>query len=312
MSGKIAYVFPGQGSQTVGMGKDLYDASDVARAVFEEADSALGFPISRVCFDGPEEDLQQTVNSQPAIMTVSVASLKAALKAAGEDGLKPDYVAGHSLGEYCALVAAEAFEFADAVRLVYERGRLMHEAGLVRPGGMAAIIGLDETCVAGICFDSGVEIANINSPAQIVVSGPKDALTKAVEIAKGMGARHAIELKVSGAFHSSLMEPVVEGMTKAISSVKFRDPKMPVVVNTSGKVASSAEEVKAELIWQLCNSVQWNRSVEFMIESGVTTFIEIGPGRVLSGLIRRIDRNVNVLHIDSIKSLHRGVHESVK
>jgi [acyl-carrier-protein] S-malonyltransferase len=187
----------------------------------------------------------------------------------------------------------------------------MHEVGMIRPGGMAAIIGLDESCVANICFDSGTEIANINSPAQIVVSGPKHALVKAVELAKGKGARHAIELKVSGAFHSSLMEPVVEGMTKVISRVKFRDPKIPVVVNTSGKMVSSAEELKAELIWQLCNSVQWNRSVEFMIESGVTTFVEIGPGRVLSGLIRRINKDVKVLHIDSIKSLRRGVHGSI-
>ena len=311
MKEKTAYIFPGQGSQTVGMGKDIYETSSVAKAVFDQADSALGFPISELCFNGPESELQQTVNSQPAIMTVSVASLEAALEAAGEEGLRPDFVAGHSLGEYCALVAAGVFDFADAVRLVWERGRLMHEAGMIRPGGMAAIIGLDESCVANICFDSGTEIANINSPAQIVVSGPKHALVKAVELAREKGARHAIELKVSGAFHSSLMEPVVEGMTKVISRVKFRDPQIPVVVNTSGKMVSSAEELKAELIWQLCNSVQWNRSVEFMIESGVTTFIEIGPGRVLSGLIRRINKDVKVLHIDSIKSLHRGVHGSI-
>jgi [acyl-carrier-protein] S-malonyltransferase len=310
MKGKTAYVFPGQGSQSVGMGKDIYETSSVAKAVFDEADSALGFPISELCFNGPDSELQQTVNSQPAIMTVSMASLKAALAAAGQGGLSPDFVAGHSLGEYCALLAADVFNFADAVRLVWERGRLMHEAGMIRPGGMAAIIGLDEACVAGICFDSGVEIANINSPAQIVVSGPKAALIKAVELARQKGARHAIELKVSGAFHSSLMEPVVEGMTKVISRVKFNNPTIPVVVNSSGKMVSTAEEIKAELIWQLCNSVQWNRSIEFMIESGVSTFIEIGPGRVLSGLIRRINSDVKVLHIDNIKSLNSGVHES--
>jgi len=311
MNGKTAYIFPGQGSQTVGMGKDIYETSSVAKTIFDQADAALGFPISELCFNGPDSELQQTVNSQPAIMTVSVASLEAALEAAGEEGPYPDFVAGHSLGEYCALVAAGVVDFADAVRLVWERGRLMQEAGMIRPGGMAAIIGLDESCVANICFDSGAEIANINSPAQIVVSGPKHALVKAVELAKAKGARHAIELKVSGAFHSSLMEPVVDGMTKVISRVKFRDPKIPVVVNTSGKMVSSAEELKAELIWQLCNSVQWNRSVEFMIESGVTTFIEIGPGRVLSGLIRRINKDVKVLHIDNVKSLHRDVHGSV-
>jgi len=311
MKRKTAYVFPGQGSQSVGMGKDLYKTSNTAKAIFDQADSALGFPISELCFNGPESELQQTINSQPAIMTVSVASLEAALEAAGEDSLCPDFVAGHSLGEYCALVAAGVVDFADAVRVVWERGRLMHEAGMIKPGGMAAIIGLDEACVAGICFDSGAEIANVNSPAQIVVSGPKDALVKAVELAKEKGARHAIELKVSGAFHSSLMEPVVEGMTKVISRVNFKDPIMPVVVNTSGKMVTTAEEIKAELIWQLCNSVKWNDSVQFMIDSGVTTFIEIGPGRVLSGLIRRINTDVKVLHIDNIKSLHRGIHAAI-
>lgn len=303
--GEIAYVFPGQGTQVIGMGSDLYQSSATARAIFHEADSALGYSISQLCFEGPEDELHQTINAQPAIMTVSVACLQAAIEIAGDKAIRPDFVAGHSLGEYCALVAADVFDFADAIRLVWERGRLMQEVGMIRPGGMAAIIGLDETCVAGICFETGTEIANLNSPAQIVVSGPKDALAQAVELARAKGARHAIQLRVGGAFHSSLMEPVVEGMTKAVSQVKFRDPKVPVVINGSGQPVTSAEEIKAELIWQLCNSVKWQRSVECMINAGVSTFIEIGPGHVLSGLIRRIRKDVQVLHIENVKSLHR-------
>lgn len=302
---KIAYVFPGQGTQAVGMGNDLYQSSPVARAVFDEADLALGYSISKLCFEGPEDELHQTMHAQPAIMTVSVACLQAAKEVAGDNAIQPDFVAGHSLGEYCALVAADVFDFADAVRLVWERGRLMQEAGMIKPGGMAAIIGLDEACVAGICFETGTEIANHNSPAQIVVSGPKDAIEQAVELARKQGARHAIHLKVSGAFHSSLMEPVVEGMTEAVSRIKFRDPIVPVVVNGDGKPVTTAKEVKEELIWQLCNSVQWQRSVEYMIDAGVSTFIEIGPGHVLSGLIRRIGKDVQILHIENIKSLHR-------
>ena len=301
--GKIAYVFPGQGSQMIGMGGDLYQSSATAKAVFDEADSALGYPISQLCFRGPEEELQQTIYAQPAIMTVSVACLRAAIEAMGDDAIHPAFVAGHSLGEYSALVAAEVLDFAEAVRLVRERGRLMHEAGLIRPGGMAALIGLDETCVAEICLEPGVEIANFNSPGQIVISGPKEALAQAMDLARARGACHAIPLNVSGAFHSALMEPVVDGMAKAVSQFNFRDPSIPVVINGTGQPVTSAEAIRAELIWQLRNSVQWQRSVEYMIEAGVSTFVEIGPGHVLSGLIRRIDKGVRVLNIENTGSL---------
>lgn len=301
--GEIAYVFPGQGSQMVGMGSDLYQSSATAKAVFDEADSALGYPISQLCFRGPEEELQQTIYAQPAIMTVSVACLRAAIEAMGDNAIHPAFVAGHSLGEYSALVAAEVLDFADAVRLVRERGRLMHEAGLIRPGGMAALIGLDETCIAEICLETGVEIANFNSPGQIVISGPKGALAQAMDLARARGARHAIQLNVSGAFHSALMEPVVEGMAKAVSQFAFRDPSIPVVINGTGQPVTTAEAIRAELIWQLRNSIQWQRSVEYMIEAGVSTFVEIGPGRVLSGLIRRIGKDVRVLNIENTGSL---------
>lgn len=296
--GKLALVFPGQGSQTVGMGKDLCQNSPEAQAIFKQADATLGFSISRLCFEGPEEELQKTQNTQPAIMTMSIALMRSI--SAGEIQ-KPDFVAGHSLGEYSALVAADVLDFTDAVRLVLERGRLMQEAGIIRPGSMAALVGIDSSIVAAICQEAGTEIANYNSPVQVVVSGPRESIMKAIELAKTQGAKQAIELKVSGAFHSSLMQPAVEGMAKAIESVKFKNPKIPVVVNVTGKPIHTAEEIKKELVLQLRNGVQWQKSIEYMIEAGVSTFVEVGPGRVLSGLIKRINKDVQTIHIESLK-----------
>jgi [acyl-carrier-protein] S-malonyltransferase len=301
---RVAHVFPGQGSQMVGMGYKLFQSSTKAREVFEEADEALKFPISRLCFEGPEEELRQTINAQPAIMAVSVACLKAASELNNQT--KPAFVAGHSLGEYTALVAANVLRFTDAIRLVRERGRLMQKAGEIRPGGMIAVIGLDEPALREVCRESGAEIANYNCPGQIALSGSKDALTRALELAKAKGALRVIPLQVSGAFHSKLMQPTVEGMAQAISQINFNDPEIPVVVNSTAQPVTTASEVKEELLRQLCNCVQWQPSVEYMLNEGVATFIEIGPGQVLSGLIKRISKKVQVLNMsdpDSIKAV---------
>ena len=295
--GKVAYVFPGQGSQWVGMGRDLYSSSPQARKVFEEADSTLGFPLSQLCFEGPEEMLRQTVNAQPAILAVSIAYLRASPRLQDRDNA-PAFLAGHSLGEYTALVAAQVLDFTDAIYLASERGRLMQEAGEKAPGGMAAILGLDEASVNDICQPTGTQIANINCPGQIVISGSTQALAQAIELAKTKGARRAIPLQVSGAFHTPLMQSAVEGLSQVISRVAFHEPLIPIVANTTAQPITDAEAVKDELLNQLCHCVQWQRSIEYMIEEGVSTFIEIGPGQVLTGLIKRIDKDVQALSIE--------------
>ena len=301
---KIAHVFPGQGSQSVGMGHKLYQSSPKAKEVFQEADEALQFSLSRLCFEGPEDELRQTINAQPAIMTVSIACLRAASEV--NHTVSPSFVAGHSLGEYTALVAANVLGFADAIRLVRERGRLMQKAGEIKPGGMAAVIGLDEAVLREICRESGAEIANFNCSGQIVISGSKEALARAMELAKARDARRVILLQVSGAFHSTLMQPTIEGLSQAIAQINFRTPEVPIVVNSTAQPVTTAEGVKEELLRQLCNCVQWQPSVEYMVEEGVSTFIEIGPGQVLSGLIKRISNKVQVLNMsdpESIKAL---------
>jgi len=300
---KVAYIFPGQGSQKVGMGRDLYDNFASAKVVFDQADEALGFPLSRLCFEGPEDELRQTINAQPALATVSYACLKAADEAGGNRLPPPAFVAGHSLGEYTALAAANVLDFPTVVYLTRERGRLMYEAGLRKPGGMVAIIGLDEALLAEVCTQTGTYIANVNCPGQLVISGAKENLTEATSLAKARGAQRTIPLPVSGAFHTPLMQSAIDGLSQIIATLHFRDPLIPIVANTSAQPMTDAEQVKAELLNQLSHGVQWQRSIEYMINDGVATFIEIGPGEVLSNLVRRINRDVRTINIGDVAAI---------
>jgi len=299
---KVAYVFPGQGAQGVGMGRDLYQNFDSAKAVFDQADEALGFHLSKLCFEGPEDELLQTINAQPAIVTVSFACLEAS-RNAGNGLPAAGFVAGHSLGEYTALAAAGVLDFATTVYLARERGRLMHEAGQIIPGGMAAIIGLDESVLTEVCAETGAGIANINCPGQIVISGAEGNLTQAMDLAKAKGAHRVIRLQVSGAFHTPLMQPAVDGMAEIIATLSFNQPTIPIIGNTTAQPLTTVESIKEELLRQLCNCVEWQRSVEYMVNDGVSTLIELGPGRVLAGLIKRIDRNVNILNIGDAEAI---------
>ncbi|MGD9115683.1 MAG: ACP S-malonyltransferase [Dehalococcoidia bacterium] len=299
---KIAYVFPGQGAQSVGMGRDLYQAFKSAKDVFDSADESLGFSLSRLCFDGPEDELRQTINAQPAIVTASFACLEAC-REAGVALPPADFVAGHSLGEYTALAAAGVLDFGHTVYLARERGRLMHAAGRTNPGAMAAIIGLDGLPLDELCAETGTQIANINSPGQIVISGPEAGINRAVELAKSKGAHRAIPLQVSGAFHTPLMQSAVDGMAGIIDTMEFNDPAVPIIGNTTARLLTTAKAVKEELLDQLCNCVRWQESVENMVAAGVGTFIEIGPGKVLAGLIKRIDRSVKIINIGDAEAV---------
>jgi len=308
---RVAYVFPGQGSQWVGMGRDLYEKFNSARAVFDQADETLGFSLSRLCFEGPEDELRQTVNAQPAIVTDSLACLQAVKEVGGSDGLPPPaFVAGHSLGEYTALAAAGVLEFATAIYLARERGRLMHEAGLKQPGGMVAIIGLDEASLAEVCSQTDTRIANINCPGQLVISGAKENLALATDLAKSRGALRTIPLQVSGAFHTPLMQSAVDGMSEIIAALAFNAPVIPIIANTTAQPIATAELIKEELLRQMCNCIQWQRSIEYMVNEGVSTFIEIGPGRVLSGLIKRINKDVKTLNIGDANAIKNLINPS--
>jgi [acyl-carrier-protein] S-malonyltransferase len=301
---QIAYVFPGQGSQKVGMGRDLYANFEPARTIFQEADKVLGFSLSKLCFEGPEEELRQTINAQPALVAMSMACYQAAISTAEKSRVpSPAFLAGHSLGEYTALALAGVLDFSTTVYLARERGRLMFEAGQKTPGAMAAILGLDESAVKDLCRETGTWLANINCPGQLVVSGSQENINKAIDLAKSRGALRAVPLLVSGAFHSPLMQPAADGLSAIIARLSFNEPSIPIIGNTSAGPLTSAKAIKGELMNQLCNSVQWQRSVEYMINNGTATFIEIGAGNVLTGLIKRINKNVKTLNIGAANEL---------
>ena len=289
----------------MGMGAELYESSQAARETFEEADDSLGFPLSRLIFQGPAKDLQNTANSQPAIMTVSVAAWRTWQEIQGPRAMDAKAVAGHSLGEYTSLVAAGVIGFSDAVKLVRKRGELMNQAAVNRPGAMAAILGLNELAFGQICDETGVELANINTDDQIVISGDKIAVARAMDLASARGARKTIPLPVSGAFHSSLMAGAQAGLAEAVQALNFKPPKMPIVGNCESKPLSTADEIRAELVNGLCNCVQWKDSVRHLVGSGVTQFVEFGSGGVLAGLIKRIDRSVKVTTVSDTSSMKR-------
>lgn len=304
MKAKIAFVFPGQGSQYVGMGKELYETSPAARRVFEEADQVLGFSLSSLCFEGPKEALDDTINAQPAILTVSIACLEALRERYHVLGiaLAPMLVAGHSLGEFSALVAADVLKFSDALQLVRERGRLMKESGDERPGGMAAVIGLDEATLEDVCREAQavgiVTLANANSPGQTVLSGEILALQQAMELARQRGARLVQRLAISIASHSPLMNQVARNLGDLLGQIPLSPPRIPLVANITGQVLTSVDELRIELSEQVMRPVLWTRSVQEMMAAGVDTFVELGPNKVLSGLIRRISSNVQAISLN--------------
>jgi [acyl-carrier-protein] S-malonyltransferase len=304
---KLAFVFPGQASQCPGMGRDLALNFPESRAVFDQADGALGFSISKLCFEGSEEDLKQTENTQPAILTVSVAAHRA-LEARG---IVPDFVAGHSLGEYSALVAAGSLEFSAAVKLVRQRGRYMQEAVPTGEGAMAAILGLSPADIAEVCKKAAagevVSAANLNSPEQTVIAGNAHAVKRAVEIASQSGAKRAVVLAVSAPFHCALLAPAQQRLEADLRAAAFGPLRFPLITNVDAEAVLSGEEAREALIRQVTLPVRWHESVREMIERGVNIFVEVGPGKVLSGLLRQIDRSVRCLNVEDSVSLRATI-----
>lgn len=302
--GKTAFVFPGQGAQSVGMGKDLYEAVPASKNTIDSADRTLGFSLSKLMFEGPDDELKKTYNTQPALLTASVA----ALEALREKGVSPDYVAGHSLGEYSALVAAGVLSFEDAVALVRARGEYMEAAVPGGQGAMAAVLGADRVALEELCRNISeggqlVEMANINCPGQIVVSGSKEGVAACSERVKEAGGKRAIPLEVSGPFHSSLMKEAAQRLADKLGAVSFHEPSIPVVANVTARPAESAESIRALLVEQVYSPVLWEDTVAYLIAEGVDTFVEIGPGNVLTGLIKKMDKTVKLINVNTLESL---------
>lgn len=307
MSQRIAFLFPGQGSQEVGMGKDFYDSFIEARNTFLSADEALGTKISEICFNGPEDELRKTENTQPAILTTSIAILRVF----EQFGIKPEMVAGHSLGEYSALVTANALSFEDAVRSVRERGKLMVEAVPYGEGTMGAVLMLDRETIEKICDETEgvVEPANYNNPTEVVISGEVAAVRAAGEKMKEAGAKKFVELNVSGPFHSSLLQPASDGLAKVLADVEINDPEVTIFSNYTAAPAKTGDEVRENLVKQVSGAVRWQDSIEKMIDEGIDTFIEIGPGKVLKSMMRRINKKVTALNINDIATMEKVLAE---
>ena len=299
-----AFLFPGQGAQAVGMGADVYHASPAARRVFEQADDALNLPLSALILQGPKDELARTENAQPAILCVSIAYLRAMEERLGTEAMPaPALVAGHSLGEYTALVAAGAMDLGTGLGLVRRRGQLMQEASDRTPSAMAALLGMELEAVQQLCRETGAQLANVNSAQQMVIAGPLETMEKAQKLAKERGARRAIRLDVSGAFHTEVMRPALAELEEALAKVEFMRPSAPIVANTTALPIDTPDQIGGELARQLCTCVQWQQSVEYMASQGVPRFIEIGPGDVLTGLTRRIQPNAQAMSAGGLDGL---------
>jgi [acyl-carrier-protein] S-malonyltransferase len=305
--GKIAFLFSGQGAQYVGMGKELFENYKASREVFEEANAELGFDISKLCFEGSKEELDKTENTQPAILTTSIA----ALKALEENGVKADLAAGLSLGEYTALVYSGVFKFADAVKLVKKRGRFMQEAVPQGEGAMAAVLGLDSDKLREVCKEASkfgiVEPANFNCPGQIAMAGEVLAVEKAAEMAKEAGARKVVMLQVSGPFHTSMLKPASDKLKIELENTEIYDFKLPVITNVTGNYIESKDQVRGLLQKQVMSAVLWEDTIRRMVADGVDTFVEIGPGKTLSGFVKKIDKNLKIFNVEDLSSLNKCI-----